>query len=291
MNLACATQPGIADTNPMHFTGKQRDSETGLDYFGARFNASNLGRFMTPDWSARIEPVPYARLFDPQTLNLYVYARNNPLSLIDIDGHTADLCGSVQAGDCRQSAPDAHGNVTVAMSQTSTSAPTTDSNGVTTTTTTTTNNTYTFSQNGTLTAATHETQTVTETTDSSGHSNITTSGSGGPQNLSISAGIQQAAQQFGATNLTSFQNSMLRANTKGFWGQTKADAQHHPWKYVAAGLGVASGGLGLAAAGTAAVGAAGAEAASVLSTASTATRVAGMGVGMLDNSWLNVTPY
>ena len=37
MNLACATFPGLADTSPMHFTGKQRDSESGLDYFGARY--------------------------------------------------------------------------------------------------------------------------------------------------------------------------------------------------------------------------------------------------------------
>jgi RHS repeat-associated protein len=50
------------------FTGKKRDSESGLDYFGARFNASNLGRYMTPDWSASPEPVPYANLDDPQTL-------------------------------------------------------------------------------------------------------------------------------------------------------------------------------------------------------------------------------
>ena len=33
-------------------TGKERDSESGLDNFGARYDASSLGRFMTPDWSA-----------------------------------------------------------------------------------------------------------------------------------------------------------------------------------------------------------------------------------------------
>jgi RHS repeat-associated protein len=87
MNLACATQPGIADTSPMHFTGKQRDSETGLDYFGARFNASNLGRFMTPDWSEAPMGVPYADFDDPQTLNLYSYTRNNPMLKADQDGH------------------------------------------------------------------------------------------------------------------------------------------------------------------------------------------------------------
>ncbi len=75
------------DTSPMHFTGKQRDSESGLDYFGARFNASSLGRFMTPDWSANLEPVPRADYENPQTLNLYGYLANNPTSRIDVDGH------------------------------------------------------------------------------------------------------------------------------------------------------------------------------------------------------------
>ncbi len=73
--------------SPLYFTGKQRDTETGLDYFGARYNASNLGRFMTPDWSAKVEPVPYAKLADPQSLNLYTYVLDNPVTLTDADGH------------------------------------------------------------------------------------------------------------------------------------------------------------------------------------------------------------
>ena len=39
------------------FTGKERDSESGLDMFGARYYGSSLGRFMTPDWSSRPSPV------------------------------------------------------------------------------------------------------------------------------------------------------------------------------------------------------------------------------------------
>jgi RHS repeat-associated protein len=35
------------------FTGKERDAESGLDNFGARYDASSLGRFMTPDWAAK----------------------------------------------------------------------------------------------------------------------------------------------------------------------------------------------------------------------------------------------
>jgi RHS repeat-associated protein len=74
------------------FTGKERDSESGLDYFGARHHASALGRLMTPDWSAKPTTVPFATIRDPQTLNLYGYVRNNPLSHADADGHCPDAC-------------------------------------------------------------------------------------------------------------------------------------------------------------------------------------------------------
>jgi RHS repeat-associated protein len=69
------------------FTGKERDVESGLDNFGARYNASSLGRFMTPDWAAKPTTVPYASFGDPQTLNLYSYVENAPLNRIDADGH------------------------------------------------------------------------------------------------------------------------------------------------------------------------------------------------------------
>jgi len=72
------------------FTGKERDSESGNDYFEARYYASSMGRFLSPDWSAQEEPVPYAQLDDPQSLNLYSYVRNNPLSETDPDGHCCE---------------------------------------------------------------------------------------------------------------------------------------------------------------------------------------------------------
>jgi RHS repeat-associated protein len=68
-------------------TGKERDAESGNDYFGARYYSSAMGRFMSPDWSAKEEPVPYSKLDNPQTLNLYSYVVNNPLTQIDDDGH------------------------------------------------------------------------------------------------------------------------------------------------------------------------------------------------------------
>ena len=75
------------DTNRYKFTGKERDGESGLDYFGARYYSNGLSRFLTPDWAAKAAAIPYADLKDPQSLNLYSYVRNRPTVLVDLDGH------------------------------------------------------------------------------------------------------------------------------------------------------------------------------------------------------------
>jgi RHS repeat-associated protein len=64
------------------FTGKERDTETQLDYFGARFYGSAMGRFMSPDPL----DVNAFRIINPQRWNLYSYVINGPLSNIDPDG-------------------------------------------------------------------------------------------------------------------------------------------------------------------------------------------------------------
>jgi len=74
----------------LKFTGKERDTESGLDNFGARYYGSSMGRFMTPDWAARPTTVPYAVFGDPQSLNLYGYVRNDPISQADADGHISE---------------------------------------------------------------------------------------------------------------------------------------------------------------------------------------------------------
>jgi RHS repeat-associated protein len=63
------------------FTGKERDNETGLDYFGARYYGSTMGRWMSPD-----RPFADQHVVNPQSWNMYSYTRNNPLSFIDTDG-------------------------------------------------------------------------------------------------------------------------------------------------------------------------------------------------------------
>ncbi len=66
---------------PHQYTGKERDNESGLDYFGARYYASSHGRWMSVDPAIQ-------NLFDPQSLNRFTYVRGNPAKLVDPDGRT-----------------------------------------------------------------------------------------------------------------------------------------------------------------------------------------------------------
>jgi len=84
---------------PSHykFTGKERDAESGNDYFGARYYASSMGRMLSPD------PVfaSAARVMDPQQWNMYAYARNNPLSITDPTGMDFNLkCNDGETMNC-----------------------------------------------------------------------------------------------------------------------------------------------------------------------------------------------
>jgi len=71
------------DATEHHYTGKERDTESGNDYFGARYYASSMGRFMSPD------PLGFlvADGTNPQSWNFYSYALNNPLKYTDPTGY------------------------------------------------------------------------------------------------------------------------------------------------------------------------------------------------------------
>ncbi len=74
--------PFVCNHRVCCFTGKLRDNESGLDFFGARYFSGSQGRFTS------VDPVLLSeqRMFDPQQWNLYGYARNNPLRFMDEDG-------------------------------------------------------------------------------------------------------------------------------------------------------------------------------------------------------------
>ena len=75
------TPPVIADVR--QFAGKERDTETGFDYFGARYYSSGIGRFTTADSAVILADA----MEHPQRWNRYAYVSNNPLRKIDPDGH------------------------------------------------------------------------------------------------------------------------------------------------------------------------------------------------------------
>jgi RHS repeat-associated protein len=102
--------PGVGKTtsnNTIKFIGQYRDSESQLDYFGARYYSNAIGRFMSPDWAAAPITVPYAKFGDPQSLNLYSYVENGPVNRIDADGHEGIFRGwdGLRAGRDLSSAP------------------------------------------------------------------------------------------------------------------------------------------------------------------------------------------
>jgi RHS repeat-associated protein len=87
-------------TQNYKFTGIERDTESNLDDFGARYDASSMGRFMSVDPLG----IPPGRTGIPQSLNLYAYVQNDPISAVDPDGLdcvyvNANSVG-VRRGDC-----------------------------------------------------------------------------------------------------------------------------------------------------------------------------------------------
>jgi len=96
------------DAAAQHFTGKERDAESGNDYFGARYYASTMGRWLSPDPSA----LDFADPTNPQSLNLYGYVLNNPLINVDPNGmdcakDNGDGTVTYNSGDCANENEDA----------------------------------------------------------------------------------------------------------------------------------------------------------------------------------------
>jgi RHS repeat-associated protein len=82
MIASAANSSAQRPTLGRHSTGKERDVETGMDFFLARYFSGPQGRFSSPD-----EALLYADPDNPQSWNLYEYGLNSPLVYTDPDGH------------------------------------------------------------------------------------------------------------------------------------------------------------------------------------------------------------
>ena len=76
--------------NDKMFVGKEKDKETGLYYFGARYMEAVIGRFICPDPIGAVDPktgrIKQMIIHDPQRINFYAYGLNNPYKYVDRDG-------------------------------------------------------------------------------------------------------------------------------------------------------------------------------------------------------------
>ena len=68
--------PNTDYSERFRFTGKERDAETGYDYFGARYYSSSLGIWLSVDPMSDKYP----------SLSPYVYCADNPMRLVDLEG-------------------------------------------------------------------------------------------------------------------------------------------------------------------------------------------------------------
>jgi RHS repeat-associated protein len=80
-NIAFAVGSSVS---PYKFLGNELDIETGLVYCRSRYYDPRLGRFISPDLFILLNPDKSLGL--PANLNLYVYATNNPVRLVDAEG-------------------------------------------------------------------------------------------------------------------------------------------------------------------------------------------------------------
>lgn len=84
-------------SNNKRFVGKEKDTETGFSYFGARYEDAKTGRFIAVDPVGAVDEktskTNEKMLLNPQRLNSYAYGVNNPYRYVDQDGHNPVLLG------------------------------------------------------------------------------------------------------------------------------------------------------------------------------------------------------
>ncbi len=113
--LACHLS--AASAHPSISTGKERDTESGNDYFPKRYYSSAMGRWMSPDpipWLGWQHPPEGSSeeeeeeshnkfeewISDPQNFNMYAYVNNRPLSHTDPTGMAGCTAGGKTYSTC-----------------------------------------------------------------------------------------------------------------------------------------------------------------------------------------------
>jgi RHS repeat-associated protein len=239
--------------NNYKFEGKERDTETGNDDFGARYYSNRFGRWLSADWSSVPAPVPYANLTNPQTLNLYAMVADDPESFAELDGHNCGPCTNDMGEDPEQNesqlSQSSHGpptpspppqqppppqNTITTSFVTSVKA---QGNGDLTTTITTTSVNVTVStakgHEGDFVSATTSTKTelydaVTQKTTETGHTD--------PQSLNR----DQTLKAIGAERMSQASEAALPSMAGEFFRITGRDMRKDPVKYIGTAAAVTS---------------------------------------------------
>jgi RHS repeat-associated protein len=227
------------------FTGKERDSESGLDNFGARYFTSSLGRFMTPDWAARPTAVPYAVFGDPQSLNLYTYVRNDPVTRADADGHCHPANPYASCSDEQESLggkgdpPKAQNQVEQVQVVHQTQTSTQNSDGTTTVVTTATSASFSTKkgEEGKFLGASQSINTMVLGPD--GTKGVVSSTDTYNGNLSYGG----AVKAMGASAMAAGAEAALPSFARQFARALGRDAYHHPFRMI--GRAIAIGALSI----------------------------------------------
>jgi len=86
----------------LKYSGKEREEQTGLDYFGARYYDHTSYRFISPDPVRNRDEA----IGNPQLWNLYAFCRNNPVTYLDPDGREVQIMDEVSFRNVRNSIQD-----------------------------------------------------------------------------------------------------------------------------------------------------------------------------------------
>ncbi len=221
--------------NHYKFTGKERDAESQLDYFGARYYSNGLGRFITPDWAAKAAAVPYADYADPQSLNLYTYVRNLPTVRFDPDGHTGEGATDPDLDKIKKACREGCAAVKAEPKVTHTMVEHRDPQGNLvsyTDTKTTTQSTYVFDSNGGVVGNIQTVTTQVTSGDVNGqHDSPEKSVTNVIGNTATNpAATRMALQDLGgAQNLAAVQNSIAK-QPPGFLLTLANDVWDHPFR-------------------------------------------------------------